>query len=124
MTIPANAFIWDAVMDPTDQVEYIIDLADATKPMLEASEIIASYTLTLLSDAVAVGLTIGTGTRSPVLINGNTAIKVWFEVDNAYWSNAAFNGDGSKLPMELTVTTSTSPSRRRQRTLVLKVAQQ
>lgn len=124
MPIPTNAFEWKAVMDPTDQVEYVIDLKDPDKPLLEAGETIASYTLTLLAESVAVGLTISTGPRAPVLINGSTGIRVWFEVDSGNWSNAAFNGDGARLPMELTVTTSTTPSRRRQRTLVLKVAQQ
>lgn len=124
MPIPTNAFEWKAVMDPTDQVEYLIDLKDPDKPLLEAGETISSYTLTLLAESVAVGLTISTGARAPTLINSNTGIRVWFEVDNAYWSNTVYSGDGVRLPMELTITTSTTPSRRRQRTLVLKVAQQ
>jgi hypothetical protein len=125
MPIPTDAFVFPEDMDPKDQVDYEIDLTGTVEEpgMLEDGEECASFDLTLLAESVAVGLELGTGSRAPVLINTNKGIRVWFEVDSAEWGNAAFDGAGATLPMELTVTTNTSPSRRRQRTLVLEVKQ-
>lgn len=123
MAIPLTAFIWDDPMDPSDVVDFIVDCADPDLPLLEAGETIASFTLTLPAESVALGLTIGTSTRAPAKINTDTAIKLWLSVDSGYIANAAFSGAGTSLPVEVTIVTSSTPSRTRQRTCVVKVAQ-
>jgi hypothetical protein len=121
MAIPSTAFKWSTAMDPTDVTDYLFDVTG----LLDTAnnEGVSSYTLTLASESVALGLTIGTGayaTSSP----STNVYRVWFSIDPAYQSNGAFDGGGTSLPMTLTITTNSSPARTRQRTLVLPVAQQ
>jgi hypothetical protein len=124
MALPPNAFEWDQEMDPSDIVDYTINLS-GEKGLLESGETITSYTLTLRPEATALGLEIiSTGPRAPALVGGATGVMLWFQVLEAFWGNAAYSGSGVKLGIELTVETSSNPSRRRQRTVVLKVAQQ
>jgi hypothetical protein len=126
MTIPASAFVFPQMMDPSDLVDFEADM-DGDDGMLESNELIENFTLTLLPEAVALGLTIVNEVRGDdtyVLENiGGTAIRVWLEIDPALRTNAAFLGGGVQLPMELTVWTTSTPSRRRQRTLVVGVNQ-
>lgn len=123
MAIPLTAFIWPDPMDPSDVVDFVIDCADPTLPLLESGETIASFTLVLPSESVALGLTIGTAARAPVKINTDTAIRLWLSVDSGFISNSAFSGAGQSLPVEVTIVTTSSPSRTRQRTCVVKVSQ-
>jgi hypothetical protein len=122
MPIPAQAFTFDAPMDPAEILDYEIKLADGTVKLLEDGETAASYTLTLYPEAVLLGLNIKTGGGYDPT-NDGSIIKVWFDIDVGEQLNEAFDGGGARLAMELTVTTSNNPARKRQRTLVLEVLQ-
>lgn len=118
MAIPATALVWPEPMDPSDIVDYAVDLTT----LLDTNEGIASYSVILLSEAELLGLVIGTGSRSPQLIEG-TKLRIWFSILQDYQQNAAFSGQGASLPIQITIDTTSSPARRKQRTLVVKVQQ-
>lgn len=119
MPIPSTAVVWEYVMDPADVVDFEFEVSG----MLEAGEAVDSYTLTVLPDATALGLTLGTGAYAPVSVDPVTW-RIWLSVDASQQDNPAFDGTGATLPLELTVVTDSTPARTRQRTLVVKVAQQ
>lgn len=129
MAIPPNAKKFEQPMDPSDVVDYKANLS-GEDGLLEDGEKIATFTLTVLAEGVARGLTIGTGIRAPSKIEGapgagiDTGVQMWFSVDGGHTSDPEFSGTGVDLPVELTVVTDSSPSRTRQRTLVVGVAQQ
>lgn len=122
MAIPPNAKIWTRTLDPSDRGDYVASLIGGTIPLLQEGENFSTYTLTLLAEAVALGLTIGTGDYATTE-DGET-ITIWLSIDEALRSDPAFNGEGTTLPMEVTVETDSVPPRRWQRTLGVKVAQQ
>jgi len=122
MAIPPNAIVWTQAMDPTDLVDYRIPLAGR---LLEEDEAIESYELEPWAEATALGLIIhDSGDRAHQLTLDNTAIDLWFEIDAEFHDDASFDGSGVTLPITLTIQTDATPSRRRQITLVLKVANQ
>jgi len=118
MAIPPTALVWSEPMDPSDVIDYVVDCTS----LLDEGEFVSSYTVVPYSEATLLGLTIGTGAQAPALISG-TKIRVWLSVSASYVDNAAFSGSGATLPIQLTINTSSSPSRRKQRTLVVKVVQ-
>lgn len=122
MPLPPNAILFDDPMDPYDRVDFLLTL-DGADGMLEAGEGVASYTLTLLAEATALGLTIGTAAYAPSQPNAQS-LRFYLEVDSGFQANAAFDGDGVTLGLELSITTDSTPARRRQRTIGVKVAQQ
>lgn len=133
MPIPVNAVLMKQEMDPADIVDFVAnfyDTSDATKtPILESGETISSYTLTMSSEGAALGVTIETvAPRAHGLITSsagyvdNTAIKFWLSVTGANATNAAWDATGTKIPV--TVTINTSQNRRRERTMVVTIAQQ
>ena len=123
MPVPSDAFKFGAAMDPAEILDYRINLRDAATKLLEDTENIASYTLTLYPDAVLAGLNIMSGSgRDPVM--GNDYINVWFDFDVGSQTDPMYDGSGVSLAMELTVITNSVPSRKRQRTIVLGVKQQ
>lgn len=125
MAIPKNATEWDAEMDPTDLVDYVVWLRDPEEPLLEVGESVTSFTVALSAEAVALGLEINNDPPYILeLFDTGSRIKVWFSVALAFRANAAFDGDGVKLGVEVTINTNSNPPRRRQKTMVLKVAQQ
>lgn len=122
MAIPPKAYRWSQAMDPADRVEFIVEMGGADA-LLEPEEEVDELTLTLLPEAVLLGLTIETDAYAMVQPTPSS-LKIWFTIDPAYRSSSEFDGDGVSLPMELTVVTTSNPPRTRQRTLVLQVAQQ
>lgn len=122
MVIPAGAFKFSVVMDPAERIDYQIRLKDAGKELLEAAESIDTYTLTLYPEAIALGLNILTaGAYAPFEDGSN--ITFWLDVDEGFKQDAAYDGNGATLAMELTVITDNNPARTRQRTLTVGVAQ-
>jgi len=106
-------------LDPNEELDFLVPLA----PVLEPGEEIASYTLELLPEAVALGLTIMTGSgRDHALALENTAIYFWLNIDPDFIGNAAFDG-GIALPMQVTAITNSDPARKRQRTFLVSVVQ-
>jgi len=119
MAVPTNALVWPDPMDPSDVVDYVVD----TSGMLDSNELVQSFTVVPYAEAALLGLSIGTGIRQPSLVD-DSRIRIWLSVAPAYLENVAFSGSGATLPIQLTVQTSSVPSRTRQRTLVVKVQQQ
>ena len=109
-------------MDPAEILDYEIKLRDLDDPLLAEDEDIASYTLTLYPEAVALGLNIKTGGGYDPSNTVDT-IKIWFDVDAGEQLNAEYDGAGAELAMELTVNTTSVPARKRQRTIILTVVQ-
>lgn len=116
MAIPANALVWAETMDPYDVVDFTIDVTN-----LLSSDSVSSFTITPYTESTLLGLEIGSGAYAPS-IAGNI-ITVWLQIGLANQANPAFDGAGATLPIELSITTNSSPVRKRQRTLVVKVAQ-
>lgn len=128
MAVPPNAITFKDAdeniieHDPYDRVEYLLNL-DGTTGILETGEGVASYTVAVTAEAAALGLTIGTGDWAPSQPTA-TQIQFWIEVDSGFQSNAAYDDAGVDLGVEVSVTTNSTPARRRQRTCAIRVAQQ
>lgn len=126
MATPPTAIQWPESMDPAEELDWIADLSS----MLEADEAAESYTIELSPEAIDAGLTIMTGSgRDHELITGdpgrpdNTAVLVWLKVDPTSQTDPMFDGAGTSFPIEVTFITNSVPSRKRQRTYVLRIAQ-
>ena len=127
MAIPPTAVSFTATLDPHEELDFVINCGG----LLEVGEEITSYTLTPLAEAVALGLTIMSGSgRDHALITGdatyddNTAVRLWLEIDDTDEGDASFDAAGVSLPVEIEFVTNSSPARTRQRTVLVKVAQQ
>ncbi|MDE8654768.1 hypothetical protein [Novosphingobium album (ex Liu et al. 2023)] len=121
MAIPPTAATFADALDPMEEMDFVYPAG----PLLEEGEEIASYTLALRPEAIALGLTIMTGGgRDPALIEGSTAILFWLAIDDDFKTDAAFDGTGTSLPMEVTFVTNSAPARTRQRTILVRVVQQ
>lgn len=125
MPTPPTAKSFSAPLDPHEEIDWVLNCAD----LLEANEQIDSYSLTLLAESVALGLTIMSGSGrddTTIAINGAAAkgVLFWAEIDAAYEENSAFDGAGTSLPIELEIVTNSTPARTRQRTFLMKVVQQ
>lgn len=125
MPIPPDAEAFAQALDPSEQLDYGIDLERAAdgSTLLQPGENVASYTLALSAEAIAAGLTIMEGDGRDHAMNGDT-ISMWFKIDDEMQSLPAFNGAGLSLAGELTLVTTSTPARTRQRTWVVRVANQ
>ena len=113
MAIPANVQIWAEPLDPYDVMDYTIDVSS----LLEGFGV-ASYTVQPTAEAALLGLQVGTSAYATT-ISGNV-IRVWFNVALANQND--FQTE-TQLPVEVSLTTTSSPARKKQRTVVLKVVQ-
>jgi hypothetical protein len=109
----------DDPMDPADEVDFLIQTAG----MLEGGEIVASYTLTLLAEASALGLQIMTGAGYDAHVVNQRDIMFFLKVLGQFQDNDAYDDTGATLPMVVTVVTNSIPPRKRQRTVAVKVKQ-
>jgi hypothetical protein len=117
--------VFDYAMDPSDLVDFwaIISQGDDIGTLLRADENVASYTLTITAAAAAAGLQIlTTNDRQPQLVD--RLARFWLSVADDQQSSDLFSGAGAELALELTVVTDAVPSRRFQRSMMVKVAQQ
>jgi len=127
MATPPNAIAFGDSMDPAEELDWIAPLSS----MLEEGESVESgYTIALSPEALDAGLFIMTGDgRDHHLITGqppiadNTAILAWLAVEPGSQADPMFDGAGTEFPIEITFHTNSVPSRKRQRTFVLRVAQ-
>lgn len=116
MPLPPSAIILSRVLDPADIADFTVDISS----LLASGEAMSVYTLSLPAESVALGLVIGTGIYAPTL-SGNI-IKFWLSIASGSQGNAAFLDAGTDLPVEITVDTSSAPSRKYQRTVGVTVA--
>lgn len=123
MAIPSTAVECEGPLDPHEELDFVFPCGALLE--LADSEEVASYTLTLLPEAVALGLEIMTGSgRDHALLAGNTDIEFWLTVDPLFQEDAAFDGAGAQLPLEVEIVTNATPARTRQRTALVRVVQQ
>jgi hypothetical protein len=118
MPIPSGATVWAQPLDPSDRADYVVGLG----ALFTGEEVIDVAQVTLMPEAVALGLTILEDEDHGPSIADDTNIELWFEVEEEFRDNVLFLG-GVDLPVEITVTTTATPPRRFQRTVVLKVVQ-
>jgi hypothetical protein len=117
MAVPADAQVFEEPLDPTDIVDFEIDLG----PLLETGEAIASQTVTVPTESSVLGLEIKTTGGYSTILTGNI-LRIWLGVLVGEQQNAAF-ATGVTLPIEITVTTDSTPPRRKQRTVAVQVIQ-
>lgn len=116
MAVPTGAVAWAQPLDPSDRADYVVQLG----ALLTGGEIIETATVTLLPEAVALGLTLLQDAQHGPSIADDTNLEMWFEIDDELRENTAFRS-GADLPIEISIVTSATPERRFQRTMVLKV---
>lgn len=121
MATPPTAIIWPDTMDPAEELDWIADLST----MLEAGEgAEPNYTIELSPEAIDAGLLIMTGAgRDHHLVDEARGILVWLAVEPGSQTDPMFDGTGTQFPIEVTFHTNSVPSRKRQRTYVLRIAQ-
>lgn len=119
MPIPSEATVFETAADPADRVDWQIDLGDK---ILEAGESVWSWTLTVDSAAVALGVAISTEAGyTAALVNSNRSLRFWLEVASGFQSNSAFDGEGINVGLTLQVVTDSVPTRRVERTFVVEM---
>lgn len=113
----------DAERIPTDiDPHEIVDAIADCDGILQDDEAIGTFELIWTAEALAAAdVDFLTGARDMALvsINGGADRGVRFWPDFVDPDDAAFDGDGVGLPFEITVETTSSPSRTRQRTGIL-----
>jgi len=125
MALPPNAYLSPQPLDPKDILDQKVNLRqdDSDQTFLQPNESAASFTLVATAEATAAGLQIMTGGQRDPALSGNM-VRFWLQIASGMQENAAFNGAGLTLGIELTITTNSTPSRTKQRTLAFQVAQQ
>lgn len=125
MPNPPNAKAFAQPMDPSDIRDYEVVLSQGTDvtSFLDPAEGVASFTVALSAEAVAAGLTIKTEGGYATSIT-DTTIRFWLEVDAGSQGSTAFDGNGLALGIVITVTTNSTPARKKQRTVIVNVANQ
>lgn len=114
---------WEETLDPAERLDFVMQFAAGDEPVLEPGETISTYTLGVTAEAAALGLTIETaGAYAAELLAGSTDIKLWLSVAAPFQENEAFT-QGLPLGVVATITTTSNPARRRQRTFLVKVQQ-
>jgi len=129
MAIPPNAKAIAQPLDPADILDLETTITqgppDAVPaPLILNTENVASFTLTLSAEAVAAGLQIKTGDGYPAPTLSDLKVTFWLAVDPAMQGSPLFNAPGLTLALELTLNTTSVPSRRKQRTITVTVANQ
>lgn len=120
MAIPPTAVRFAQSLDPQEELDWLVSL----EQLLQPGEDAASYSLDLLPEAVALGLTIMQGDGRDHHMIDNRTILFWAEIDEDYEADPAFNGGGITLPMEVTIVTNSYPPRKRNRTFLIPVVHQ
>jgi hypothetical protein len=128
MPVPASAPAFEQPVDPSDVQEFVVTLSQGaldTKPapFLITGEAVASFVLAVSVEAAAAGLSIRSDSGYAPTCVGNK-ITFWPVIAAGQQSATIFDGDGVRLGVDLTITTNNVPPRIKQRTLVLRVAQQ
>lgn len=125
MPIPSTALDLGTI-EPVDLLDFYIAISQgsAEGDILQPGESVVSYTLALPLEASAAGLTIVEKETE----NGKYATRLadrtlafWLNVNPTQQKSPTFDGQGVTLPIELTITTSNTPPRIKQRTLKIRV---
>jgi hypothetical protein len=106
-------------MDPTDTLDFIIDLTAIPD---EPHEDFASITLVIVPASAALGFQVLSAPPYAPEEIGNGEIRIWATVDSASRGLAAWS-QGTTCSIEVTATTDSTPPRVFQRTASIQVAQ-
>lgn len=114
---------WAGEMDPAEKLDFGMDFRGGDDPVLEVGETIASYSLATTAEAAAFGLQIeSAGAYSPAIDSAHEKITIWLSVAAEEQASAEFLA-GVPLGVEVTIITSNTPPRTRQRTFLATVKQ-
>lgn len=123
MALPPTAKAFTQVIDPADIDVFETTIGQGDDQMLATGEGVAAFVFAATAEAAAAGLRIMTEDgRAPTLTG--LVLRFWLAVDPALLGAAAFSGTGIDLGLELTIKTTSTPYRTKQKTIVVKVAQQ
>lgn len=128
MANPVSAKAFEQALDPSDVVDFHVIVSqgasDAVPPtVLLLGEAIAQYSLALTAEASAVGLRIVERTGYGNRLVGNL-LTLWLEVDASMHGSPIFDGAGVIVAIELTITTTSTPPRIKQRSFLVRIANQ
>jgi len=132
MAHPLTATSLPRTIDPYDIERFTIEITrddgvtpidPANPPLLDHGEDIASYTVTVTAEGGAAGLGIKEGGGYAITLLDDI-VELYFEVAADMQSDPMFDGAGVSLPVELSLTTTATPPRKKQKTVLVKVAQQ
>lgn len=119
MPIPGTAKKFEDAMDPSDKVDYIVDLT----PLLQVGESFTSVTLSVLAESALLGFQIETDPPYAPSEFEPGKVRIWASVQSAS-QNAAGWASGVACGIEFTSVTNSSPPRHYQRTVSIQVVQQ
>ena len=123
MALPPTAKAISQAMDPSDIDVFELTIGQGADDLIMPGESVASFTFAVTAEAAAAGLRIMTEDgRGPTLTG--LLLRFWLAFDPTMLGAAAFSGSGIDLGLELTVKTTSVPYRTKQKTIVVKVAQQ
>jgi hypothetical protein len=128
MAIPPSAKAFDQALDPSDVVDFYV-LVSQGKPeadsptVLLIGEAIASYQLALSAEASAVGLRIVEREGYANRLSGNV-LTLYLEVDVSMRGSAIFDGSGVIVAIEMLIVTTSAPPRTKQRSFLVRIANQ
>jgi len=117
MALPIGTFYWSDQLDPSDVDFLTLDCS----PFLLLGEKVTSFSINILADAALLGLSMGTNAYQSRIVENS--IVFWPVISGNMQNNAAFI-QGAYMPLEFTINTDFSPSRKIQRTAAFRVVQQ
>ena len=115
MAIPATTYIFKESMDPYDVVDYVADVSG----MLEAGEAVASFNLLVPAESALLGFELKTSGGYATTLT-NSELRFWASINATKQTDPAFIS-GATIPVEINITTNSTPPRKKQRTLAVKV---
>ena len=123
MALPPNAKAVTQPMDPSDIEVFELEIDQGVDKTLMPGESVAGFLFAVTAEAAAAGLRIMTEDGRAPTLNG-LVLRFWLDIDPSLLGAAAFFGAGIDLGLELTLKTDAAPFRQKQKTIVVKVAQQ
>ena len=115
--------LWQGKLDPAEKLDYVMNFSGGADPLLETGEAIDSWALAVTAPAAALGLEIVESfPYAPWLSEAGDEITLWLNVAPEFQQNAAYL-TGVVLGIEVTIVTTSSPARTRQRTFGVEVKQ-
>lgn len=128
MPVPVTAKAFEQALDPSDIVDFYVFISqgspDASPPtVLLKGEAVAAYSLALSPEAAAVGLRIVERGSYKNSFSGNL-LTVYFEVDDDLKGSPLFSGIGITVAVEMTIVTTSIPPRTKQRSFLVRIANQ
>ena len=120
MALPKEAFRFDYKLDPTDLVEFALDLT----PMIPEGQTIASVIVGPASESAGLGFRVADEAPHLPTRPSPTALQFFCNVDEGFRDAAVWTGDGQDCAVEVTIFTDSTAFNRVQRSALIRVKQQ